>query len=305
MLNYFIELLYKIDETESVKKVEDLRDRLYKSLDDYCWDGEWYIRAFGDKDKKVGSKENEYGKIFINTQSWSVIANMPQQERLISAMDSLKKHLGTNEGPKICAPAFREIDKTIGLITRCVAGKKENGAVFCHPSAWVIQAECLLGRGNMAYEYYKQTLPNKIDPDTFMAEPYVYSQYITSDEHPSQGRASHSWQTGSAAWMYRVGFDYLLGVRASYEGLLISPSIPSHWKSYKIERVFRGTRYFIEVENPDGVESGIAKIICDGNEIEGNILPSTGKVTCNVRVILGKNKINKEINTHLHTFVVA
>ncbi len=284
MLNKLIELF----ESESIetKNVIELRDRICESIDEYCWDGEWYIRAFGAGDKKIGSKNNKYGKIFINTQIWAVIANLPNKDRLFTALDSVKKHLDSEFGPKICAPAFKDIDPNIGLISRCVAGKKENGGVFCHPSTWLIQAESMMGRGNMAFEYFKKLLPDRIDSDIFFAEPYVYSQYITSDEHSSPGRASHSWQTGTASWMYRIFFDYILGVRASYNGLIIDPAIPSEWKTFKVERIFRNTKYLINVENPDGREHGIKSITVDGNLIEGNILPISANDICSVNVLM-------------------
>jgi cellobiose phosphorylase len=285
MLNRLIELFEKVD--IDCKDIIGLRNKISKSINEYCWDGEWYIRAFGAKNTKVGSKDNRYGKIFINTQSWPVIANLPDHNRLISALDSAKKHLDSGYGPKICAPAYREIDTNIGLITRCVPGKKENGAVFCHPTAWLIQAECLMGRGNQAFHYFKKLLPNRVDSDIFFAEPYVYSQYITSDEHSSPGKASHSWQTGTAAWMYRISFDYILGIRSTYDGLLIDPSIPSVWKSFKAERIFRGTKYNIEVENPHSVEHGIKSILLNGKEIDGNIIPETDKKVCHVKVTMG------------------
>lgn len=290
MLNRLIELLENIDKEYS--EVEKLRNLIAGSIDKYCWDGEWYIRAFGGDDKKIGSKDNQFGKIFINTQSWPVIANLPHKERLISALDSAKKHLDSEYGPKICSPAFRDIDPNIGLVTRCTPGKKENAAVFCHPSTWLIQAECMMGRGNRAFDYFKKLLPNRIDPDIFSAEPYVYSQYITSDEHPTAGKASHSWQTGTASWMYRISFDYILGVRPTYAGLLVDPVIPSEWKSFKMERIFRGTKYVIEVENPDGVEQGVMHIFVDGNEIDGNILPIYDKKACKVKVIMGNEVVN-------------
>ena len=173
--------------------VRGLRDRLAEAVEAVAWDGAWYIRALGEGGRRIGSKENRYGQIFINTQSWAVIAGLPDRGRLVRAMDSVGERLDTPFGPKICAPAFREIDPTIGLITRCVWGKKENGAVFCHPAAWLIQAECLLGRGERAFAYFRKLLPDRVDPATFVAEPYVYSQYITSDEHPTAGRASHSY----------------------------------------------------------------------------------------------------------------
>lgn len=265
-----------------------LRGRLVEALEKHTWDGDWYIRAFGEAGKKIGSKENSAGRIFINTQSWAVIAGLPDRARLVRAMDSLGELLDTPYGPKICAPAFREIDPAIGLITRCVRGKKENGAVFCHAAAWAILAECLLGRGERAFAYFKKMLPGRIPQETFCAEPYVYSQYITSDEHETAGKASHSWQTGTAAWMYRVGYDHILGLRPSYEGLIIDPVIPAAWKGFKAERVFRGARYFVEVENPNGVERGVVSIRVDGRPVEGPIAPRPAGAVCRVSVKMGK-----------------
>ena len=287
MLNRLIELLeYLGKDPSSVIKVRDL---FHQAVEDHCWDGEWYIRAFGEKDKRIGSKENKSGKIFLNTQSWAVIAGLPEKDKLVCAMNSVKSHLDTDYGPKICAPAYREIDPNIGLITRCVWGKKENGAVFNHPTAWLIQAECMLGRGNMAYSYYRKLLPNRLDSDIYVAEPYVYSQYITSDEHSQPGRTSHSWQTGTAAWMFRINFDYILGIRPHYDGLEINPVIPSDWKGFKAQRIFRRTRYEIEVRNPEGIETGVRSIEVDGKALEGNILPVSPNENCKVIVTLGQN----------------
>jgi cellobiose phosphorylase len=288
MLNLFIELLEYLNINTGKDDVSSLRDRLVKSVEEFCWDGEWYIRAFGENERRVGSKESKYGKIFLNTQVWPVIAGFPGRERMVMAMDSVKKYLDSPEGPKKCSPAWREIDPNIGLITRCVRGKKENGAVFCHPAAWVIQAETMLGRSNQAFGYFKKMLPNRIDSDIFVAEPYVYSQYITSNEHSQPGRASHSWQTGSAAWMFRVSFDYILGLRPTYSGLMIDPSIPSYWNEFRAERVYRGTRYIIHVLNPDHVEKGVKSIKINGNPIHGQVLLVSEKPECIVEVIMGR-----------------
>ena len=290
MLNRLLELLEVLKAPEKVPDVRALRDRLVTAIETHAWDGAWYVRAFGEAGRKIGSKPNRYGQIFINTQSWAVIAGLPDRDRLAAAMGSLRDRLDTPYGPKICAPAFREIDPTIGLITRCVWGKKENGAVFCHPAAWVVQAWCLLGSGEAAFETFKKLLPGRIDQTTFSAEPYVYSQYITSDEHETAGKASHSWQTGTAAWMYRVAYDHILGLRPSYEGLVIDPVIPSSWPGFKAERVFRGARYLVEVENPEGVPSGVASIEIDGQPIEGKVIaPRPAGTVCRVTVKMGRS----------------
>ncbi len=287
MLKLYGELLDHLDLKDESREVSTFRDALYKAVDDNCWDGEWYIRAFGENNRRVGSKDNAYGKIFLNTQVWPVIAGFPDHNRNVVAMDSVSSYLDSPEGPKKCSPAWREIDPNIGLVTRCVWGKKENGAVFCHPTAWVIQAETMLGRGNNAFDYFKKMLPNRIDSDIFVAEPYVFSQYITSNEHSSPGRASHSWQTGSAAWMYRISYDYMLGIRPTFKGLMIDPAIPAHWKAFTAERVFRGTRYIIEVDNRAGIQKGIKEIYVDGEKIIKKILPISEKDVCRVKVVMG------------------
>lgn len=288
MLNRFIELLEFVNFKTELAKATEIRNDLIYSLEEYCWDGKWYIRAFKDDSTKIGSKENKYGKIFLNPQSWSVIANIGNERRMEKALDSVREHLNTDYGIKICAPAYKEIDKSIGLITRCVHGKKENGAIFGHPTTWLIQAECLLGRGDIAFEYYKKMLPNNIDSRIFKAEPYVYSQYITSDEHEDAGHASHSWQTGTAAWMYRTSIDYILGIRPDYSGLVIDPCIPSHWKKFEFKRMYRGIYYQFEVLNPKGVQTGIEEIYMDGRKIVGNYLPIiNNSEVCKVTVLMG------------------
>jgi cellobiose phosphorylase len=286
MLNLLSGLLYRTGHPELKAAVDEVSGEMARSLDENCWDGEWYIRAFGENRKRIGSKENKYGRIFINTQTWAVLAGLDETRQQV-ALDSVRRELDSFEGPKKCTPAFREIDPNIGLVTRCVWGKKENGAIFGHPTTWLIQAECMLGHGNEAFEYYKKMLPNRIDSDTFQAEPYVYSQYITSNEHDTAGRASHSWQTGTAAWMYRVVLDFIFGARAGYDGLIIDPVIPADWKEFTLERVHRGTRYVIQVLNPQSKQRGVKEIRVDGQVIEGNVLPLTGREQCQVEVLMG------------------
>ena len=287
MMNYLLELLEFAGKTEQYNQVAEIRDTMVDNINKYCWDGKWYIRAFGAQDRKIGSSDQDYGKIFLNSQTWAVLAGVADKDRLTQAMDSVYENLDTEFGPKICAPAYPEIDPTVGLITRCVVGKKENGAIFCHPLTWTIMADCMLGRGDRAYHYFKDNLPNAHDQETFCAEPYVYSQYITSDEHSSPGRASHSWQTGTAAWMKKVLLDYVMGVRATYQGLLVDPAIPSHWDHLTIERVFRGCRYNFTIENPAGVQHGVKSIEVNGKQIEGQIIPICAEDSCDVKVIMG------------------
>jgi cellobiose phosphorylase len=123
------------------------------------------------------------------------------------------------------------------------------------------------------------------DPDVYKMEPYVYAEYVTSDDHPTFGQASHSWLTGSGVWMFRDALDYILGVRPTYDGLIIDPCIPDKWDGFKVTRKFRGATYEIEVKNPNHVQRGVVRLEVDGQIIDGNVLPQiekgrTAKVVC-------------------------
>lgn len=262
-------------------------DLVKKAVNERCWDGEWYIRGIRDDGDVIGSSRNTEGRIFMNAQSWAAISGVADPSRARQAMDSADRLLTTSRGPKILSPSYTQVDPGVGLATRCVPGKKENGAIFNHVAAWSILGNAVIGCGNRAYDYYHRTLPmvQAHDPDLYMMEPYVYSEYVTSDDHPTFGQASHSWLTGSAVWMLRAGIDYILGVRPTYDGLIIDPCIPDFWDGFRITRRFRGAKYEIEVRNPEHVQHGVKSVEIDGRAVEGSTLPvveagKTAKVVC-------------------------
>ncbi|MEI6862987.1 MAG: glycosyl hydrolase family 65 protein, partial [Candidatus Omnitrophota bacterium] len=142
--------------------------------------------------------------------------------------------------------------------------------------------ETMLGRGEIAYKYYKTILPptkNKM-ADIHLTECYIYSQFITGKSNQNFGRARNSWLTGTAAWNFAAITGYILGVRPDYNGLVIDPCIPKKWKHFEVRRVFRNATYDIHVKNPNGVNKGVKGLKVDGMRIEGNVAPvfSDGKV---------------------------
>jgi len=278
-------------ETEQVKKYSQAYEKLTKTINDLAWTGEWYLRAFRDNGQPVGTPEDNQGQIFLNAQTWSVISGMATPERGNIALKSCLDQLETPYGMQICRPAYRRIDDTIGLISRCVPGKKENGAVFNHASAWFVLAALMNGQVEDAYRIYQKMLPMNAgaDIDRYETEPYVFSEYVTSPEHPTQGQASHSWLTGSAVWMLYIGYGYLLGIRPVPGGLLIDPRIPADWDKVNITRKFRGKTLHIRILNPDHVTMGITSITVNGQSLDSQVLVPekyAGK-ELDVEVVLG------------------
>ncbi len=153
-------------------------------------------------------------------------------------------------------------------------GTKENAAVFCHAATWKIAADCMVGRGNKAYESMKKLMPNcQPDYELYKTEPYVYAEYLVGPQHPYRyGEGAFTWVTGTAGWTFLAATQWLLGVRPECDGLRIDPCIPSHWKTYRIIRPFRGAIYDISVKNPNGVERGVKAVYVDGKLQKSNLI---------------------------------
>jgi cellobiose phosphorylase len=267
-----------------------LADKTKSHVNDVAWDGDWYIRAFDDSGNIVGSSKCKEGKIYLNTQSWSVISEIAPRERAMQCMNSVKKHLDTQHGIMLLAPAYSRYYPEIGALTSYVPGLKENASIWSHANAWAILAECMLGRGDQAYEYYQELAPptkNRI-AEVHEAEPYVYAQTIAGKDHPNFGAARQSWLTGTAAWMFKVATNWILGIRPQYNGLLIDPCIPKKWNEFLVVRHFRGGAHRIKVENPDHLFKGVKTITVDGEKSETNLLPvfTDGK-RHSVKIVMG------------------
>jgi len=285
------DLLEHLGDNETLERWKSVYSNLKIVTNEKCWDGEWYLRAFRDNGESVGSAKHKQGKIFLNAQTWSVISGLAPQDRADSALKSCKQYLDKPYGMQICWPPYTEVEDNIGLISRCVPGKKENGAIFNHASSWFVLASVINKDAEGAYKIYSKMLPvnSSEDIDKYETEPYVYSEYVTSPDHETENQASHSWLTGSAVWMYRIGLDYILGLQTSLNGIRINPSIPAIWDGFKIERTFRGKILKVDVKNPNKVNSGVKEIVINGITIEGNFIDITSYDVkeLNISVTLG------------------
>ncbi len=272
----FLTMARFTDRTEDYEKYKEIAAGIKDNFNKKAWDGKWFIRGIDKYGEAVGSaKSKEGGNIDLLPQAWSIMSGVAGTDKATMCMDMVKKHLDTKYGIMLIDPPYTEYDEKLGAVTTFAPGLKENGGIFCHANPWAMIAEAILGRGDIAFKYYKAILPptkNKM-ADIHLTEGYIYSQFITGKHNANFGRARNSWLTGSAAWNFVAIAEYILGVRADYNGLVIDPCIPKSWKSFTVKRVFRGATYEISVTNPRGVNKGVKSIVVDGLEVEGNVVP--------------------------------
>ena len=287
----YVELCKHTGDTAEAEKAQAEIDKMKKNIMDYGWDGEWFLRAYDDFGKKMGSHECEEGKIFIEPQGFMVMSEVGKEQGAdIKALDSVDKYLNSEHGLVLNNPAFTKYYIEYGEISTYPAGYKENAGIFCHNNAWIICAEAYAGRGDKAFEYYSKIAPAYREAkysELHRTEPYVYAQMIAGKDAKRHGEAKNSWLTGTAAWNFVAVSQYILGITPDWDGLKVDPSIPHEWDGFTATRQYRGATYDITVSNPNHVSKGIKSVTVDGKAIEGNVLPTFAEGTHKVEVVMG------------------
>ena len=272
--NEYADICHIAGLSEEENAVRSHVDDMYKTVLDAGWDGEWFLRAYDAESRKVGSHECEDGQIYIEPQGFCVMAGIGVKEGLAQkAMDSVEKILDTKYGIMILQPAYKSYHLELGEVSSYPPGYKENAGIFCHNNPWVSIAETVVDDKNRAFETYKKICPAYLEEisEIHRTEPYVYSQMIAGKDAARFGEAKNSWLTGTAAWTFTSISQYILGVRASFEGLTIDPCLPDSIKNLTITRKFRNAVYNITIINEK--HERVSSLIVNGSEISGNTVP--------------------------------
>ena len=272
----YIELCRRLGQDEEADRAQKHVDAMVEAVRRDGWDGEWYLRAYDYFGRKIGSKENEEGKIFIESQGWCTMAGIGLEDGMVDkALDSVKKHLECEHGIVLNNPAFTKYIYEYGEISSYPEGYKENAGIFCHNNPWVIIGETVAGRGDDAWSHYRKILPSYVEEKfstLHKVEPYVNCQMVAGKDAARPGEGKNSWLTGTAAWMWLTVSQYILGIKPSYDGLVIDPCLPCTAQEYSVKRKFRDAEYRIRVSNPKGVSRGIISMQVDGTDVEGNTI---------------------------------
>ncbi len=272
----FVTIARRRGEQKKADEAQKHIDSMARAIDEHGWDGDWFLRAYDFYGRKVGSKENKEGKIFIESQGMCVMAGIGLDDgRALKALTSVNKYLACEHGIVLNNPPFTEYHLHLGEISSYPEGYKENAGVFCHNNPWIIISETMTGNGHRAFDYYSRITPSYLEEisDLHKTEPYVYSQMIAGKDAFLPGEAKNSWLTGTAAWCLYSVTQYILGIRPDYDGLVIDPCIPPEWSGFTFRRLFRGAVYNIEIVNPEHRSKGVWEILVDGKKADSCVLP--------------------------------
>ncbi|MFH0879990.1 MAG: hypothetical protein V2A34_09775 [Lentisphaerota bacterium] len=269
------ELAEFIHDDKIVQECRKRYEAMKALINQYAWAGDRYVYAFNDKGEPIGSPVNVEGNCQLNSQTWAILAGIPDEEQKQKVLRHIDHTLATPYGPALFAPPYTQYNPDIGRITAFAPGTKENAAIFIHGGAFKIMMDYHIGRAEDAYLTMRQLLPNASDKDIelYKTEPYVFPEYVIGPGNPRYGEGAFTWLTGSADWFFVAVVQHMLGIKPAFAGLSVDPCIPSKWPEARIVRRFRGTRYDIRIQNPEHVCRGVKEIRVDGEVLKGNVLP--------------------------------
>jgi len=254
---------------------------LTRDINTHAWNGEYYIRAIsplgrvGDRDPR---NPKAGGQIYMNPQTWAILADVIPPERLASVLKAVDG-METVYGTPLCAPMYETYDPNIGRMSGMLPGVYEAGGIYNHACGFKAMAECRIKRKREALSSLLKMIPNATaynQSEVTTTDPQVFTNcYFMNKQFFN--KVAFSWMTGSSAWGLRAFYEGILGLQRSYQGLLIDPCLPDEWKHVTALRKFRGAAYAIDYHNSGGHK---VKLTLDGAGIGGNVVPpfADGKV---------------------------
>ena len=249
---------------------------LRRNIELHGWDGQWYRRAYFDDGTPLGSATNAECQIDSISQSWSVLSGAGEPARALQAMNALDQRLVNREAKlvQLLAPPFDASDLNPGYIKGYAPGVRENGGQYTHAAVWAAMAFARQGDATRAWELFEIINPvnharTEDETDVYKVEPYVTAADVYAVA-PHVGRGGWTWYTGSAAWMYRLMVESLLGLRLEVDHLRFAPCLPAQWREFTMHYRHRETVYHITVaQTPAG--SGMLVSLDGARQADGRI----------------------------------
>ncbi|MDO3387048.1 NdvB protein [Gilvimarinus sp. SDUM040013] len=289
---YALNLWADLCEKKGLGNADEFRSgatEINNAVNKHLWDGQWYGRGITDDDVVFGISKDLEGRIFLNPQSWAILANTCSAEQRRTMLENVEQQLETPYGVAMLAPAFTAMREDVGRVTQKHPGSAENGSVYNHAAIFYIYSLYSIGEADKAFKLLRQMLPGP-DTDDYTQRgqmPVYIPNYYRGAYYQfprTAGRSSQLFNTGTVSWVYRSLLDGLFGLRGEGQDLIIRPQLPSGWNSAKVTRQFRGATVHVTYTRVAGKSS--LKVNGVTQSVFKLLAPKSGQ-EYNVEVLLG------------------
>jgi cellobionic acid phosphorylase len=260
------------------------------AVNKYLWDGDWFGRGITDDDVVFGISKDSEGRIFLNPQSWAILAGAASKEQREKMIAAIEQQLETPYGVAMLAPAFTAMRDDVGRVTQKHPGSAENGSVYNHAAIFYIYSLFTLagkkyvasGDGYLggsdysdrAYKLLRQMIPGPTKADYLQRGqlPVYIPNYYRGAFYQfprTAGRSSQLFNTGTVSWVYRCLVEGVFGLQGDGGGLRIAPQLPSAWTTAKAVRKFRGALLRVTLTR---VSVARLEVRCNGELLADNFI---------------------------------
>ncbi|HEY7883351.1 MAG TPA: NdvB protein [Cellvibrionaceae bacterium] len=280
--------------SEQAKRFRQGADDINHCVNKHLWDGDWYGRGITDDGVTFGINKDQEGRIFLNPQSWAILASTCGTDQRARMIKAIEDQLETPYGVTMLAPAYTAMREDVGRVTQKHPGSAENGSVYNHAAIFYIYSLYTIGETDRAFKLLRQMIPgpDMADYEQRGQMPVYIPNYYRGAYYQfprTAGRSSQLFNTGTVGWVYRSLIDGLFGLKGDEKGLIINPQLPSHWPSARVTRIFRGAVLDVRFKR-DGQQQGIA-VSVDGTTIDGTRLDDlVAGQHYQIDVMLGQSK---------------
>ncbi len=269
VLVYIAKLLFPYARERTIKRdigyLNTILENMYSNLGNYSWNGESY--AYDDNGNTIGAKGDKDGAIHLFTNLWAIICGAVEASGNLKAVLTLLDRMDTPFGFRSIHPPYSIGFSGKGGIPDILPGTFENGSIDAYGKAFSAFALAEIGQGQRAFKAIKKAFPSCTLPDISTANPNQVSEFTIGPGHCDFGKNVFDIFTPAISWI-KIAMERIIGVVPTYEGLLLSPSIPPEWKEFSVVRTYREKVLSIKFHNPHGKETGVAKATVNGKELQ-------------------------------------
>lgn len=233
-------------------------DAINKSVNEHLWDGAWYGRGITDDGIVFGVANDSEGRIFLNPQSWALMAGTPNAEQQQKMLEAIDAQLDTPYGVMMLAPAYTAMREDVGRVTQKHPGAAENGSIYNHAAAFYAWSLYSIGDADRGFNIIRKMIAGPDHSDLLQRGqmPVYIPNYYRGAYYQfprTAGRSSQLFNTGTVAWVYRCLVEGLFGLKGTPNGIQIAPNLPSNWPEASVSRKFRDAILHVSYRRVPGV----------------------------------------------------
>lgn len=262
-------------------RFEMARHKINNQVNRHFWDKNWYARGITDDGISFGVETDTEGSLYLNPQSWAMMSEAANEEKIDRMLFEIETRLNTPYGPMMLSPAYTKMREDVGRLTQKSPGVSENGSIYNHAAVFYAFSLYQTRHKQKAFEVLSKMLPTEDSALRRGQLPNYIPNYYRGAAHQypeHAGRSSQLFNTGTISWYYRCLIEGLFGLKGCGGDLIIAPNLPKEWDSVSVTRRFMGAIFEVSYHQSASCEE--LEVFVNDKRLDSNVISHIEKGQC-------------------------